>query len=105
MTLYRFIKISNNNNPNTDFTVDITTMKDTRLRISALKSQYKNYLKKRGTWKPIFHYFHNIDYSFCEVHFEELEHYDDAKRKKFELLVWYWNRMNPNDPRKVDDYI
>jgi hypothetical protein len=43
MKQYKFIKISNNNNANQDFIVDLTTMKDIKLRIAILKSQLKKY--------------------------------------------------------------
>jgi len=98
-----FIKISNNNNASTDYTIDITTMADSRLRISALKSQYKQYKLTGVRYKPIFYYF-ELDYSFYCVDKDSFDTYDDAKIRREQLMISEWCRMNPNDQRKYEDY-
>ena len=98
-----FIKLSNNNNAARDFTIDVTTMKDCRLRISALRSQYKTYLQTKCGWLEVFRYF-ELDYSFYCLETEAFDSYDDVKKRKNELLVGEWNRMNPNNQRNFEEY-
>ena len=76
---FQFIKITDNRN-HPDFIFDCTTMRDARLRISALKAQYKKFLNDGENEKPIFRFF-ELDYSFCVV---ERGVFDD--RAKYRLI-------------------
>ena len=50
---YRFIKITNNNNTK-EFLIDITTMKDIRIRISILNRKYALYYYDNASYHPVF---------------------------------------------------
>ena len=74
----QFIKISNNNNPS-EFILDVTTMRDVRLRMSALKAQHRKYQQTGLFYKEIFRFF-LMDWSFCVL--ERGSHPDYAAVKK-----------------------
>ncbi len=84
---YKFIKITNNNVPE-HFIIDCTVMADARLRISALKAQYKKYLSDGLNKKPVFSFF-ELDYSFCVVDSGEYSDYSEVKKKRAELVIKY----------------
>jgi hypothetical protein len=92
----KFIKISNNNNPCKDFYIDISTMKDARLRLSALKSQFKKYIlnPEELTHREVFKYFIK-DYSFYVIEKGAFNCYEDAKLRRDELYKIQYERMNP----------
>jgi len=100
MRKYNFIKISNNNNAAVDFMIDITTMTDTRLRISTLKSQYKKYLDKNDNYtcnfKDAWRYF-DLDYSFYCIDTKFFDTYEQAKEHRLDLMDSEYERMNPNE--------
>ena len=89
---FQFIKVTNNND-HKEFYVDITTMKDARLRISALKAQYKKYINDGKNFKPIFKYF-NLDYSFCVLERGDYEKYEDVKSRRDELYLKYREKLS-----------
>ena len=98
MPTYQFIKISNNHNPNKDFYIDITTMKDSRLRFSALKSQYRRYFEARQKHeevidREIFRYF-ELDYSYYVIEKGEYDTYEDAKERRLDLYDIQYEKMN-----------
>jgi hypothetical protein len=80
----KFIKISNNNNP-AEFHIDITTMNDARLRISALKAQYNNYCNTGLYYKDVFSFF-SKDWSFYVLERGKFENYEDIKIRRDELI-------------------
>ena len=80
----QFIKISNNND-HSDFYIDVTTMQNARLRISALKAQYKNYLATGKYWKEVFKFF-KYDWSFYVMEKGCYEDYDAIKERKNQLI-------------------
>jgi len=93
-----FIKISNNKNSTKDFYIDITTMKDARLRISSLKSQYHKYLDSLETDDPlpdreVFRYF-TLDYSFYTLEKGCFDTYNDAKERRLDLYDEQYEKMN-----------
>ena len=92
---YYFIKISNNNNASTDFYIDISVMKDPRLRISTLKSQLKRYKKNPGNiaYKEAWRYF-ELDYSFYCLDSKFCDNYGDAKSHCLDLMDQQYVRMN-----------
>ena len=64
MTIYRFIKITNNDNHKM-FYIDVTKMKDCRIRVGILYSQFfrRNYLEENKGHKTVYDIL-NSDYSF-----------------------------------------
>ena len=91
---FQFIKITNNRN-HPDWILDITTMKDARLRISALKAQYKKFLNDGENEKPIFRFF-QLDYSFCVVEKGYYTDYSIVKKRRDELYEIYTQREEGN---------
>jgi hypothetical protein len=81
----QFIKISNNNNP-AEFMIDITTMLDARLRLSALKAQFKVYQATGDYYKDVFKFF-LYDWSFYVLERGSFENYEDIKKRRDELIV------------------
>lgn len=100
----KFIKVSNNKNACKDFYIDITTMKDPRIRISALKTQFKHYLKGEEYWKPLFHYFER-DYSFYTMRRGSFQNYQEVKEFRNELYKSEWERMNNNNMEGFSDFL
>jgi hypothetical protein len=95
MKTYRFIKISNNNNPSQDFFIDITTMQSVKLRMSILKSQLKYYKKTWiGLYRPTWYYIDNCDYSYYELDKADFETYDEAKQHAIKLYNDQFVKMN-----------
>ena len=95
MKKYLYIKISNNNQASTDFHIDISVMRDPRLRISTLKSQYKKYkINQRNIeYKQAWYYF-DLDFSFYCIDSVEFETYADAKDHCLDLYDREYTRMN-----------
>ena len=95
MKKYLFIKISNNNNACVDFHIDISVMRDPRLRISTLKSQYKKYkINPRNIeFKEPWRYF-DLDFSFYCIDSGEFETYAAAKEHCLDLYDSEFSRMN-----------
>ena len=93
---YKFIKITNNNVPE-HFIIDCTVMSDSRLRISALKAQYKRYLIDGLNKKPVYDFF-KLDYSFCVVHSGEYSDYSEVKKKRAELVLEYLAKIPKSTP-------
>jgi len=105
MKLYRYIKISDNNNGSTNFNVDVTTMKQSSLRISSIKSQYKKYKNdRRLPYREIYDIL-DSDWSWYEVDSVVFQTYNEAKCHRWRLMCEHWNRMNPDkQPRNAEDY-
>ena len=105
MKLYRYIKISDNNNGSTNFDVDVTTMKQSSLRISSIKSQYKKFKNdNRLPYRDIYDILDG-DWSWYEIECKEFEKYEQAKQHRWHLMCEHWNRMNPDkQPRNAEDY-
>lgn len=86
----QFIKITDNN-AHENFYIDITTMKDARLRISCLKNQYKkNKINEKE--KEIFNLL-SKDWSFCVIEKGDFLTYDDAKKRREELYKKYRDKL------------
>jgi hypothetical protein len=49
---YKFVKVTNNNTH--DFFIDITTMKDIRIRMSILNRKYALYYYGKAPYHPVF---------------------------------------------------
>jgi hypothetical protein len=64
---YHFI-IINNNNDALHFHIEASSMKDYRLRFSAIKSQYKRFSKGIGQYKSVFTLFKG-DYSYYRLEY------------------------------------
>lgn len=80
----KFIKISDNNDAK-NFYIDVTIMKDPRLRISALKGQYMRYLETGDLYRDVFDFFER-DYSFCCLERGNFKNLDDVKKRKQEII-------------------
>jgi hypothetical protein len=97
MKQYNFIKISNNNNANQDYIVDLTTMKDIKLRIAILKSQLKKYrLNHIGLYRPTWYYLENCDYSYYCIDTREFETFDEAREHATSIYNEQFIKMNSN---------
>ena len=93
MTIYRFIKITNNDNHKM-FYIDVTKMKDCRIRVGILYSQFfrRNYLEENKGHKTVYDIL-NSDYSFyccyiCNCHTSQ-----DVKLTRDELYTFYNEKM------------
>ena len=91
MKIYSFVKISDNNNAR-DCCIDITSMRDARHRMSALRSQYNYYLDGVKGWHPIFHWLER-DYSFYVLEKCACETYREAKAHRQSLLEWQREKL------------
>jgi len=95
MKTYRFIKISNNNNPTQDFYIDITIMNSVKLRMSILKSQLKKYRETcNGLYRPAWYFIENTDYSYYQLDIRDFDNYNDAKEHSIKLYNEQFERMN-----------
>ena len=66
MPVFSFIKIVNNNDAS-DFLLDVTQMKNFRLRVSSLRNQcWRHYELGSGKYRPVYRYFW-LDHSFYRV--------------------------------------
>ena len=89
---YRFIKITDNDDWR-NFSVDITTMTDPRIRVSILYSNYLDYiLDGIGSHRPIYDIF-SKDFSFYPVFRGEFSSMKEAKLKRVELERFYHARL------------
>ena len=86
MMQYRFIKISDNRNPE-HFVIDITRMKDIRIRTSILYSKHLDYLDGLGNWREVFDILEKYYSSYC-CYRCELESYQEAVKMQQELLKY-----------------
>ncbi len=95
MKTYRFIKISNNNNPTQDFYIDITIMNSVKLRMSILKSQLKKYRESCiGLYRPAWYFIENTDYSYYQLDKQDFSNYNEAKEHSIKLYNSEFERMN-----------
>jgi len=95
MKQYNFIKISNNLNASQDFIVDLTTMKDIKLRIAILKSQLKRYrLNHNGLYRPTWYYLENTDYSYYCIDTREFETFNEAREHATNIYNEQFIKMN-----------
>jgi hypothetical protein len=86
-----FIKITDNNN-HQDFSIDATRMLDPRLRIGALKSQYKIYQKTGKQYKNVFKYF-DLDFSFYVIKKGSFYSYEEVKAERDKLYNLYKSKL------------
>jgi len=90
---YNIIKITSNKNTGL-FAFDITRMRDCRIRVGILKANYKDYLKgDNSKFSPVFEIFETNNYSFCNVYKGRDMNYNEIKKKRDELNVWYKNKQ------------
>ena len=103
MKQYKFIKISNNKNASRDFIVDLTTMKDIKLRMAILKSQLKKDRQHHiGLYRPTWYYLENTDYSYYCLDTQEFQTFDQARAHAIFLYNQQFIKMNAN---KIDSNI
>ena len=89
---YRFIKITNNNNTK-EFLIDITTMKDIRIRISILNRKYALYYYDQAPYHPIFSILQENCWSHYCCYRGEFDSLNDAKNKRVELTKLYKDKI------------
>lgn len=95
MKIYNFIKISNNNNPNQDFFIDITTMLSVTLRMQILKSQCLKHQKSgTGLYRPAWYYIQTVDYSYYKIDTQEFDNYNEAKAHSVKIYNEQFIKMN-----------
>lgn len=80
----KFIKISDNKDAK-NFYIDVSVMKDHRLRISALKGQYARYLETGELYRPVFEFFKK-DFSFCCLERGTFDSLAAVKKRKKEII-------------------
>lgn len=81
----KFIKISDNKDAK-NFYIDVSVMKDHRLRISALKGQYAKYLQTGELYRPVFDLFEK-DYSFCCLEKGSFDSLNAVKKRRKEIIA------------------
>lgn len=102
MTLYNFIKISNNNNSRKDFDIIITKIKNDRLKMSSLKSQYFRHLEypDKYPYRDIYRFF-DLDYSFYKLDRQDLVDIDTAKIHREKLLKEQKEKMKTKNVESI----
>ena len=86
MPVFSFIKIVNNNDAS-DFLLDVTQMKNVRLRVSSLRNQcWRHYELGSGKYRPVYRYFW-LDHSFYRVEKAELPDLAAARVHKESLQL------------------
>jgi len=88
MKNYKIIKIIDNNNLN--FYLDVTSMKDFRIRMSILRGQFRDYLSGLRPYKPVYDILSG-DFSACVVA-RNLTSIEEVKQKKDALNIFYLNK-------------
>lgn len=97
MKQYNFIKLSNNNNAQRDFIIDLTTMTNVKLRMAILKSQLKKYrLNHKGLYRPTWYYLENCDYSYYCIDTQEFATYNEAREHATAIYNREFIKMNRN---------
>ena len=93
MTLFSFLKITNNNDPY-DFTIETTSMKNARARISCLRTNLFAWEDKGGVgkYRPVWDYFLK-DYSFYVCDKKEFDNLADARAYKQTVYDHYYNKL------------
>ena len=89
---YRFIKITNNNNTK-EFLIDITTMKDIRIRLSILNRKYALHYYDQAPYHPIFSILQENCYSYYCCYRGNFDSLNDAKNKRIELTKFYKDKI------------
>jgi len=89
---YKFVKVTNNNTR--DFLIDITTMKDVRIRMSILNRRYTLYYYGQAPFHPMFKIIQEECWSFYCCHKGEFSTLQDAKDKRTELYDFYKSKLD-----------
>ena len=89
---YRFIKITNNNNTK-EFLIDITTMKDIRIRLSILNRKYALYYYDNAPYHHIFSILQCDCFSYYCCFKQEFDSMEQAKMKRIELTNFYRDKI------------
>ena len=94
MRLYRFIKITNNDNPS-EFCIECTAMTNGRARISCLRSHYFTWEDNGGTgkWRNVWDLFFK-DYSFYVVEKKEFSNLHEARLYRQVVHERYMKQLN-----------
>jgi len=97
--MYKIIKLQNNNDLN-NFYLDITKMKDVRIRIGILVSYYKyknTNLKNKN--HPVFKTIEQNDFSFSVIYRSSTDTYEEILKVKKELEQFYSEKYKDQKPK------
>jgi len=97
--MYKIIKLQNNNDLN-NFYLDITKMKDVRIRIGILVSYYKyknTNLKNKN--HPVFKTIEQNDFSFSVIYRSSTDTYEEILKVKKELEQFYLDKYRDQQPK------
>ena len=91
MSNYRFIKITNNNNHKM-FYIDVTRMRDCKIRVGILFSKFITYLEENKGCRDVYDIL-DSDYSFYCCYRCECSNAEQVKAIRDELYKFYNEKM------------
>ena len=97
MPVFSFLKITDNNDPYT-FSIETTSMRNPRSRMSCLRTNLFAWEDNgcTGKWRPIWGYFF-MDYSFYVCERKEFENLQAARAYKQVIYDRYLAKLPPLD--------
>ena len=101
MPLYSFLKLTNNNDPY-DFTIECTSMKNGRARISCLRTNLFAW-EDAGCvshFRPVWRYFF-LDYSYYVCEKKEFENLQAARVYKQTIYDRYLAKLEKSEKSKI----
>jgi len=102
---YKIIKIQNNNDYN-KFYLDITKMKDPRIRVGILVSYFKYYKKKPEiVYHPVFEVLKDGEFSFSVVYKSDICSFQEIQYKRDEVRTFYENKYKNEKAKKISNII
>jgi hypothetical protein len=101
---YKIIKFSSNKNPNIFF-LDISKMKDIRIRNSILYSSYQKYTLGISNYKPVYDVFDTVNYTFITIHKAYNIKYKDIKLIKDDYEKYYKNKKYEIENDLIDGVV
>ena len=93
MKYYKFIEITDNRN-HLNFCIEITIMRDYRMRVCALITKMRN-----GESREVFNILKG-DYNCCVIYKDWFETIKEAKQMKNELIIKYKNKLTDYKPEQ-----
>ena len=101
MPLYSFLKLTNNNDPY-DFTIECTSMKNGRARVSCLRTNLFAWEDAgcTGKWRPVWDYFFK-DYSYYVCEKKEFDNLQAARAYKQIVHDRYLAKLAPEDDKYI----
>ena len=103
--MYSIIKIQNNNDYN-KFYLDVTKMRDARIRVGILISYLKYYQKKpKIGFHPVFEAIGDGDYSFSTVYRSSTDTFEEIRLKRDELYEVYKKKYINEIPKTTSNIV